>query len=480
MKEFFIGSDVSKGYCDFVILDSDEQVVFNNFQLDDTDTGHNKLKKVIDDVFKEPGIVLYVALESTGGYENNWFNFFSNLIEVEKYNIKLSRLNPVGVFHYIRSSQKKITTDKISAVSICEYLIRNKNKIRFNQESKDEVLKKHRTYIKALTKQSTQLKNQFEKHLYVIHPQLIKYDLTGKTDWFYALILKYPTARRLARASIKSISQIPYISPEKAKILKDEAKQSIASLEAESSVFLTRSIISHIISLKKIIKTQKESLYKAMELTHSQELAILTGFPGIAEYSACGLLLEIGSIKRFPSAKHPASYFGIHPVFRESGDKKSGNYMSKQGSSEARRLLFNIVFSAINNNVRIKELYDKYVKDGKNKLSAIGILMHKVTRMIYGMLTNETKYDADVDRRNVKKYEEIKITPTIDKSRRLQVFDAHAPISDKEKKKRLQKEEKRADELLQQMESQNDNIIERGIIPSANINLQEMPLKCKK
>jgi len=69
VKELFIGSDVSKGYCDFIILDSDENIVLENFQLDDTSLGHNQLKKIIDNVFvKNPEVELYVALESTGGY----------------------------------------------------------------------------------------------------------------------------------------------------------------------------------------------------------------------------------------------------------------------------------------------------------------------------------------------------------------------------------------------------------------------------
>ncbi len=472
MKELFIGSDASKGYCDFVILDSDEKVVLENFQLDDTPKGYTQLRGVIDDVFTDSKVLLYVALESTGGYENNWFKFFFDLIENKKYKIRLCRLNPIGIHHYIKSSQKKIITDKVSAISICEYLIRNKKKIRFNEDIKDEVLKKQWTYIKILTKQSTQLKNQLEKSLYVIHPQLLKYNSAAKPEWFLKLILKYPTAEKLSRASVKSISKIPYITEEKAKSLKEDAKQSIASLEAEASAFITTSIVSQIISLKKILNSQKEYLIKTMKLTHSEEIEILTSFIGIGDYSASGLLLEIGRIKRFPSAKHLASYFVLHPVFRESGDKKKGNRMSKQGSVEARRLLFNVVFSAINYNFRLKELYDKYVENGKAKLSAIGILMHKVTRMIYGMLIHKRKYDADIDRINVKKYEKVKVISTINKNRRLQDFDSDAPISAKHKKKRKNEEDKKKELLLQQMESQNDNIIQCGIITSAKTNLQ--------
>ncbi|HYA13432.1 MAG TPA: hypothetical protein VEF33_03735 [Syntrophales bacterium] len=36
MQNYYLGSDVSKGYADFVILDAHKQIVEPNFQLDDT------------------------------------------------------------------------------------------------------------------------------------------------------------------------------------------------------------------------------------------------------------------------------------------------------------------------------------------------------------------------------------------------------------------------------------------------------------
>ena len=43
MEQYFLGGDVSKGYSDFVILDSRKQRVEENFQLDDTIAGHSFL-----------------------------------------------------------------------------------------------------------------------------------------------------------------------------------------------------------------------------------------------------------------------------------------------------------------------------------------------------------------------------------------------------------------------------------------------------
>jgi transposase len=43
MKSFYMGIDVSKGYADFMIIDSKKKPVVQGFQLDDTFEGHQGL-----------------------------------------------------------------------------------------------------------------------------------------------------------------------------------------------------------------------------------------------------------------------------------------------------------------------------------------------------------------------------------------------------------------------------------------------------
>ncbi len=43
MPSYYLGIDVSKGYADFIMLDSLKQPVEESFQLDDTFEGHSRL-----------------------------------------------------------------------------------------------------------------------------------------------------------------------------------------------------------------------------------------------------------------------------------------------------------------------------------------------------------------------------------------------------------------------------------------------------
>jgi hypothetical protein len=78
----------------------------------------------------------------------------------------------------------------------------------------------------------------------------------------------------------------------------------------------------------------------------------------------------------------------------------------------------------------------------KEKMSAIGIIMHKILRIIYGMLKNNQKYDPQVDQANreksIKKKNENGNGTKPDKNRRYQERDQNAPISRRQQKKRKQ------------------------------------------
>jgi len=63
--------------------------------------------------------------------------------------------------------------------------------------------------------------------------------------------------------------------------------------------------------------------------------------------------------------------------------------------------------------------------------------MHKLLRIMYGMLKNKTKFDAEIDRQNRKdKKVNQKVSKPKDKKRRLQKYDHKAPISNLQHRKR--------------------------------------------
>jgi len=116
--------------------------------------------------------------------------------------------------------------------------------------------------------------------------------------------------------------------------------------------------------------------------------------------------------------------------------------MSKQGSKNMRKILFNIAKGAITYNPLIMAVYEKKLSHGMKKMAAIGVCMHKILRIIYGMLKHKQEYNPLIDKLNCEKSKDKKQekqqqeNANIEKSRRYQEFDVKAPISRKQTKKR--------------------------------------------
>jgi hypothetical protein len=170
-------------------------------------------------------MVLYAGLESTGGYESNWYNSLLNLKDT--VNIKVARLNPLGVNHQKKAGLERNSTDKISARVVAEYLIDHGKNIVYNREDAKVALKKEWKFIKMLSKQCVQLLNQFESALYNTHPHLLTYCSSEVSNWLLKVVMQYPSAVRLSGARPKTLAKIPFVTLERAKELVKNAKEYI-------------------------------------------------------------------------------------------------------------------------------------------------------------------------------------------------------------------------------------------------------------
>lgn len=433
-----MGIDVSKGYADFVIINEKKQPVVENFQLDDTFESRSCLYRILETFLAEhPKATVYAAVESTGGYENNWYNTLTQF--QASLNLKTARLNPLGVSHNSKADLQRNNTDKISAQNVAEYLVAHPEKVIYQQQDQMASLRKQWGFIQMLTKQSTQLLNQLNSLLYTAHPELLSFCQDGVPFWMLKLLLKYPTAKQVKKARAKTLSKIPYITMQRAQQLIANAKRSVASATDAVSAQLISATAKQILHLKDTIAAQNNLMASQCAVP---EVALLKTFVGISDTSAIGLMLEIQSVARFKAAKKLASFFGLHPIYKISGDGSGSFKMSKKGRKEPRRILFNVARTAIVHNPVIKALYEYHLSQGRQKMDAIGICMHKILRIIYGMLKNNTAFNPKIDQANRQRMVPGKaVKAKTGKHRRFQNYDPDAPVSRRQRKKRMEREQ---------------------------------------
>ena len=95
--------------------------------------------------------------------------------------------------------------------------------------------------------------------------------------------------------------------------------------------------------------------------------------------------------------------------------------------------------------------------------------MHKILRLIYGLLKHNKDFDPEIDRRNRDKMSQKKKSPSGNKSRRYQDFDPKAPISRRQKSKRKELEHSHSDNIT------SDIITKSGIDrPSSNTIITDL------
>ncbi len=249
MKKYYLGCDVSKGYCDFVILDQAKKIQEPSFQVDDTFEGHVEICRVINNfLLCHPDSMIYAGLESTGGYENNWYQLFWKL--QGQYNIKVARLNPLGVHNHAKAGLNRNTTDRISAQYVAEYLITHEEKVTYNQENYYAELRRQWKFVRFLKKQKAGLLNQLESLLYNTHPNILTYCKDGMPEWVLKLTENYPTAHRLGGARAEKVAEIPYITRNRAEELIEAAQRTIASASDPISEQLVRAVAQQILQMQ--------------------------------------------------------------------------------------------------------------------------------------------------------------------------------------------------------------------------------------
>lgn len=432
----FLGIDASKGYSDFMLLNDCFEALSKPVQFDDTRAGHQRftswLTRCID---KHSLTQIYAGVESTGGFENNWHAMCIDL--GNKLPLQIARLNPSVVKDAAKASLATQVTDALSARNIAHYLIRYDDQVTYQQpETKYRAFRSLDRHIRLLVRQRSQLINQLKQVLYYCFPELQRFCKQGIPNWVLELLIAYPTPQKLARARVKTVAKIPFITAGKAEMLIGNAKQTVAARGAYIDGYLMASMAGDIQAKQKRISELKKVLGRECA---GAEVQLLDTLPGVAAYSAAAIIIQIEDIRRFATPTHLAGYFGIYPVLKQSGDKKPAIRMSKKGRAAMRATLYMCANSAVLKDAHLNNIYHHHRQKGKTHKQALGVIMHKLLRIIWGVLTHKKAYNNTVDKENQQRHiswARESLQKEIASKRRHQDFDEQAPISRIATKKR--------------------------------------------
>ncbi len=409
-----LGMDISKGSCDFLLLDSNKEILEEGFALDDCKQGRKTLSALIEHWFSDGLTHLYCGVESTGGYENNWFSLLCSLsarYAAKGKTLKVARVNPKAIKATGQAALLRTQTDQTSAFLIASYLGNWPKKITYspqNESSTDDqwmVARQQVGFITMLHKQKTQLSNQLEKLMYQHTGELLVYCRNGIPGWMLRLLKRYPSREQMRRAGRHKLSSIKGISADKAAsiLARLDGDQPVSSPMSCHTIQATAGQILHLQA-----QIQTEDTFLISQYADHPDAKLVESIKGVGIASAVRLVVQIEDVTRFADAKKLCAYFGVHPTWKESGDGRWKTHMSKQGRSSVRATLYICGFPAIRCNEEFKALYHNFRKKGMNHYQAMGVVMHKLLRTVYGILKHQTPYDPAIDRQNQENAEKVR------------------------------------------------------------------------
>lgn len=381
----FVGIDIAKNFHYASVVDSELNTLIKPFKFTNDQPGFDLFLNIISKFNKDD---LLIGLEATGNFGDNLITFLFNK------DYQIGRINPLQSDSLRSSNIRKTKTDKIDTFLICKCLMLKYYTLITKTDIQIIKLRSLCRFKIDVIKSQSKCKCQLVSCLDLVFPELSKVfkDLHIKSS--YALLSKYPSAFLISNAKTSSISKIiskasrGAFKTQKAMDIQNFAKNSIAT--RNTSVELQIQLLIQQINL---LEEQKNLLDSEIKQIMDELKSPITTIPGIGDWLGAIIISEIGDISRFPCSKKLLAFAGLDPSVIQSGNSNVNNLrISKRGSKALRYAIHRASFIIAFNNDTFHNYYTTKRSQGKSHLNAIGHVSHKLTRVIFKILSTNTVF----------------------------------------------------------------------------------------
>jgi transposase len=392
MQWLALGGDVSKGYVDFRGLCPQGCALREWSQrYDDTPAGHAAVRQALLALLRQyPEARLRVGFECSGGLERNWLRLFRDALQDTPHEVY--QLNALAVKRFRDRELHGSVTDPRSARTIANYLRSGLRVADRPYEPELEGLVVRYRMTCNTRDRATQVRNELQSLLPVVHPELVQYCRRGVPGWVLELLQQYPTASALGRARVATVARLPQVTSGRAELLVTAAQQSVGALQ-DADTGATVVLLAQEIQRLDVQVTAAKA-YLGARLEHDPVVQRLVTIPGIGLWTAVVLRLEIGSFARFRKVASLIAFAGLDPVYHHSGDGELRHGISKRGRSEIRAALYMAVLTCLRYNLPVQAYYRRLVASGKKVAVALTACMSKLLRIAYACVRTDTDFAA--------------------------------------------------------------------------------------
>ena len=385
----YVGIDIAKDKHDCFIVNSDGEVLYDVFTVQNNMDGFEDLLFKIKTVEKNPDKVK-VGLEATGHYNCNLLGF------LKRKGLSTIVINPLYTSQCRKSiSLRKTKTDKVDARTIASMIMSDVSLKPYSDTLyHNEDLKSLSRYRFDKVSERAKLKQSVSRLVNILIPEHEKLVSTIHAKAVYELLSEFPGAHQLASSNLKHLTALletaskGHFGREKAVEIREAARRSIStylpakSLELKHTIKLIRELDSEISEIEAEIK-------KIMDMIDSPILSI----PGISYATGSMILSEIGDFSRFSNPDKILAFAGCSPSTYQSGQLYSSHAtMEKRGSKYLRWALINAARYVCLWEPTFAAYLAKKRSEGKHYYVALSHATKKLVRLLYHLETSGEKF----------------------------------------------------------------------------------------
>ena len=376
----YVGIDVAKDKHDCFICNSEGEVLYDVFTIQNNMDGFEDLMFKIRSVDKSLKNTK-AGLEATGHYSCNILGF------LKKQGVSTVLLNPLYTSQCRKSiSLRKTKTDKVDARTIATMVMSDVGLKPYSDTLyHNENLKSLTRYRFDKVSERSKLKASLSRLVNILFPELEGMTSTLHSKAIYDLLLEFPGAQKVASANLRHLTCLLEKSSkgrfkrDKAVQIREAAIRSIAlhlpakELELKHTIRRIRAITEEITEIETEIKTIMDEINSP-----------ITSIPGIGYTLGAMIIAEIGDFSRFDNPDKILAFAGCSPSTYQSGQLYSSHAkMEKRGSKYLRWALLNAAKLVCNNDETFAAYLEKKRKEGKHYNVAVSHAAKKLLRVIY-------------------------------------------------------------------------------------------------
>lgn len=382
----YVGIDVAKETHYAAVMNSDGEVIVEPFAFGNDAAGFCLLQTKLSAFNRDE---LLIGLESTGIYSENLICFLYSS------GYRLTVINPIQTATLRKTNIRKTKTDKVDTFLIIKSLMVNTCRLYSERDAESLKLKSLCRFRQNLKKSKARLKIQLSGFVNLLFPELQTFFKSGiHIATCYELLKKHSSPENIAALRLSGLSTLLSKSShgrfgrDTAEALKSLAISSVGVKNAYISIQITQTI-AQIELLEQQVKELDELITDTMKKLNSVILTV----PGIGYIDGAMILGEIGDIRRFSNPGKLLAYAGLDPTVCQSGKfTAKSTKMSKRGSKMLRYALINAAWQLTLKDKTFKDYYDLKLSQGLNHYGALGHVAHKLVRVIFKLLMDNTAF----------------------------------------------------------------------------------------